>query len=171
MLPGTVRLDGDVRVRSSISVADLRSLPQHDVEVSFLCRTSGVRRHRFTGPLLVEVVRAAEPDFDPADRLRFLVSVLGRDGHHAVLSWGEIDPEFAGVAAVLGTTMDGSVLDEQGPHLVVPGDRCGGRHISRVTEIRVWSDDLLWARSPCLTMDHGWPDGEGKEQPIGGVQP
>ncbi|MEO3857973.1 hypothetical protein [Acrocarpospora sp. B8E8] len=149
MLAGTVLLDGDVRMRGSINVADLWSLPQHDVEVAFMCRTSGMRRHRFTGPLLVEVLQAAEPDFDPGerkDRLRFLVSVLGRDGHHAVLSWGEIDPEFSGVEAVLGTTMDGSVLGERGPHLAVPGDRCGGRQISGVTEIRICSDDLLWTR-------------------------
>ncbi|WP_218034445.1 hypothetical protein [Acrocarpospora corrugata] len=119
------------------------------MEAVFACRKSGVRRHRFAGPLLVDVARLAQPTFNVTkrkDRLRFLLSILGRDGHHAVCSWGEIDPEFAGVAAVLGTRMDGLDLDDQGPHLVVPGDRCGGRHISAVTEIRIWSDDQLWSR-------------------------
>nr|WP_062336871.1 hypothetical protein [Herbidospora sakaeratensis] len=140
-----VRLDGDIRNKASLSVHDLRTLPQHDVEISFSCRTSGLRRHRFSGPLLLDVVRAAQPAFDPAerkDRLRFLISILGGDGHHAVLSWGEIDPEFAGVAAVLGTTMDGNPLAD--PHLVVPGDLCGGRQISGITQIGIWSDDQLW---------------------------
>ncbi|GAB1820181.1 molybdopterin-binding protein [Herbidospora sp. RD11066] len=140
-----VLLDGDIRHKASFSVDDLRALPQHDVEISFACRTSGQRRHRFSGPLLLDVATAAQPSFNPAerkDRLRFLISILGADGHHAVLSWGEIDPEFAGIAAVLGTTMDGCPLTD--PHLVVPGDMCGGRQISGITQIRIWSDDQLW---------------------------
>ncbi|GAA4573167.1 hypothetical protein [Planotetraspora kaengkrachanensis] len=148
-LAGQVRLAGDLRAPRMIDVTDLRALPGRDVEVGFLCRKSGVRRHRFAGPLLLDVLRAAEPDFDPAerkDRLRFLISVLGRDGHRAVLSWGEIDPEFGNVPAVLGLHMDGRDLGEHGPHLVVPGDRCGGRHVSEVVEVRVSADDLLWAR-------------------------
>ncbi|GII51744.1 hypothetical protein Pth03_01330 [Planotetraspora thailandica] len=116
--------------------------------MAFLCRTSGHRRHAFTGPLLLDVLRAAEPAFDAderKDRLRFLVSVLGRDGHRAVLSWGEIDPEFGHVPAVLGLHQDGRDLGDQAPHLVVPGDRCGGRHVSEVVEIRVFADDPLWS--------------------------
>jgi hypothetical protein len=115
--------------------------------VSFECRSSGPRRHHFTGPLLIDVLQAAEPLFDPAerkDRLRFVIAVLGRDGHRVVLSWGEIDPEFGNTAALLAVGMDCRDLDEEGPHLVMPGDRCGARHISRVTDIRVCADDRLW---------------------------
>ena len=143
---GHVLLAGDLGAPRLITIGELRGLPRHEVEVSFTCRRSGTRRHRFAGPLLVEVLRGAEPAFDPAerkDRLRFLISVLGRDGHHAVLSWGEIDPEFGNVAAVLGVSMDGCELDEW-PHLAVPGDRCGGRHISQITHISTWADDRLW---------------------------
>ncbi|MCG5214829.1 molybdopterin-binding protein [Streptosporangium soli] len=145
---GRIRLAGDLSAPKVISVDELRALPRHEVEVTFACRVTGTRRHRFAGPLLVDVARSAEPAFDPAarkDRLRFLVSVLGRDGHHAVLSWGEIDPEFGNVGALVGVWMDGFELDDLAPHLVVPGDRCGGRHISRVAEICVWADDRLWA--------------------------
>ncbi|WP_219469196.1 hypothetical protein [Nonomuraea rhizosphaerae] len=141
------RLSGDVRTPALLSVATLRSMPQRETTVSFECRTSGLRRHYFGGPLLLDVLRAAEPLFDPGerkDRLRFLVSVLGRDGHHAVLSWGEIDPEFGDTPALLAVAMDCRDLDDEGPHLVMPGDRCGGRHISQVTDIRVWADDRLW---------------------------
>ncbi|MFC4592110.1 molybdopterin-binding protein [Sphaerisporangium corydalis] len=144
---GRFRLLGDPRRPGGWSVPDLRAIPQREAEVTFACRTSGMRRHHFAGPLLVDVARAAEPTFDPSerkDRLRFLVSVLGADGHHAVLSWGEIDPEFGNVEALVGVRMDGRDLDEQGPHLVVPGDRCGGRQISRIVEIRVCADARLW---------------------------
>ncbi|MFC5829590.1 hypothetical protein [Nonomuraea insulae] len=145
---GQVTLSGEVRLPAWLSVAMLRSMPQREMTVSFECRTSGARRHFFTGPLLIDVLRAAEPLFDPderKDRLRFLISVLGRDGHRAVLSWGEIDPEFGNTAALLAVSMDCRPLDEQGPHLVMPGDRCGARHISQVTDVRVCADDRLWA--------------------------
>lgn len=93
-----MRLAGDLRAPGELSVADLRAMPQRQAEATFLCRTSGVRRHHFTGPLLVDVARMAEPTFDASgrkDRLRFLVSVLGGDGHHAVLSWGRSIPSSA----------------------------------------------------------------------------
>ncbi|MDP9868093.1 MULTISPECIES: hypothetical protein [Streptosporangium] len=144
---GRVPLSGALREPAWLSVAALRLMPQRELTVSFECRTSGLRRHYFSGPLLLEVLRAAGPLFDAderKDRLRFLVSVLGHDGHRAVLSWGEIDPEFGNTAALLAVSMDCRDLDEEGPHLVVPGDRCGGRHISRIAEIKVCADDRLW---------------------------
>ncbi|GIH25782.1 molybdopterin-binding oxidoreductase [Acrocarpospora phusangensis] len=137
---GRMRLTGDVRAPASLAVADLRELPQRETAVSFECSTSGLRRHRFAGPLLIDVVHAAQPLFEAGerkDRLRFLVSVFGADGHHAVLSWGEIDPEFGNTQVLLGVSMDGRALDEQGPHLVVPGDRCGARNISGIAEIQL----------------------------------
>ncbi|SDL75878.1 hypothetical protein [Nonomuraea jiangxiensis] len=144
---GLVALSGNVCVPSWLNFATLHSMPQREMTVRFECRTSGLRRHYFTGPLLIDVLRAAEPLFDPGerkDRLRFLITVLGRDGHRTVLSWGEIDPEFGNTPALLAVSMDCRPLDEQGPHLVMPGDRCGARHISQVTDLRVYADDLLW---------------------------
>lgn len=144
---GQVALSGEVRAPAWLSVATLRSMPQREMTVSFECRTSGARRHYFTGPLLIDVLHGAEPRFDAGerkDRLRFLISVLGRDRHRAVLSWGEIDPEFGNTPALLAVSMDCRALDDQGPHLVMPGDRCGARHISQVTDLRVWADDPLW---------------------------
>ncbi|MEZ0072056.1 hypothetical protein [Planotetraspora sp. GP83] len=55
-----------------------------------------------------------------------------------------IDPEFGNAEVLVGVWMDGVHLEEQGPHLVVPGDRCGGRHISRIVEIRICADARLW---------------------------
>ncbi|MGP4105216.1 hypothetical protein [Nonomuraea sp. KM90] len=144
---GLVCLTGEVREPVWLSMAVLRSMPQREMTVSFECRTSGLRRHHFSGPLLIDVIGSAGPRFDPGERknrLRFVIAVLGRDGHRAVLSWGEIDPEFGNTAALLAVSMDCRDLDEQGPHLVMPGDRCGARHISQVTDIRVRDDDRLW---------------------------
>ncbi|MER6173074.1 hypothetical protein [Streptosporangium sp. NPDC001681] len=168
---GRLRLSGDLSLPGLLSMADLRALPQRTVEVGFACRTSGTRHHRFTGPLLLDVARAAGPVFDASerkDRLRFLVSVLGRDGHHAVLSWGEIDPEFGDVPVLVGVRMDDDDLDARGPHLVVPGDRCGGRHISEVVEIRICADARLWKETPDdLKGMEGVPDRVGRSSPSG----
>ncbi|MFF8732471.1 molybdopterin-dependent oxidoreductase [Streptomyces sp. NPDC015171] len=133
-------LTGDLVRPARLTVPDLRRWPQHRADVSFDCATSGVQHHRFTGPRLYDVLADAGPGFDPVrrkDRLRFLIAVAGTDGHHALLSWAEIDPDFADAPVLLGVTIDGTALDEEGPQLVLPQDRCGARHISAITTIRV----------------------------------
>ncbi|MEU6814325.1 molybdopterin-dependent oxidoreductase [Streptomyces sp. NPDC046860] len=133
-------MTGDLVRPTRLTVPDLHEWPQFRVDVSFECATSGTQRHRFSGPRLYHVLRDAGPEFDPVrrkDRLRFLISVTGADGHRAVLSWAEIDPDFADAPVLLAVAMDGAPLDAAGPQLVLPQDRCGGRHISGITAIRV----------------------------------
>lgn len=134
-------LRGELGRPGTLTVADLRQgWEQHRADVVFECASSGLRHHRFEGPLLREVVADARPDFDVRrrrDRSRFLLAVTGGDGHHAVLSWGEIDPDFGDVPALLATTLDGVALDLLGSQLVVPSDRCGARYISAITSVWV----------------------------------
>ncbi|MEU1513601.1 molybdopterin-dependent oxidoreductase [Streptomyces sp. NPDC005811] len=140
-------LAGDLARPARLTVADLLTWPQRRAAVSFECATSGVQHHRFTGPLLHDVLSAARPGFDPArrkDRLRFLIAVHGADGHHAVLSWAEIDPDFGNAAVLLATTIDDTPLDGAGPQLVLPQDRCGARHISGIDTIRVDGGYTPW---------------------------
>ncbi|MER7791431.1 hypothetical protein [Streptomyces sp. NPDC097640] len=135
-----VRLVGDLARPARLRVRDLGAWPQHRARVSFECATSGVQHHRFEGPLLHDVLYDAGPGFDPArrkDRLRFLIDVTGADGHRAVLSWGEIDPDFGRAPVLLATRIDDTPLDRAGPQLVLPQDRCGARHISGITAIHV----------------------------------
>nr|WP_307167751.1 molybdopterin-dependent oxidoreductase [Streptomyces rishiriensis] len=131
-----------------LTVPDLLGRPQHRAEVTFECATSGVRHHRFTGPLLYEVLADAGPGFDPVrrkDRLRFLIAVSGADGRHALLSWAEIDPDFGQAPVLLAVTLDGAPLDRAGPQLVLPRERCGARHTSGVSVIRVDGGYTSWA--------------------------
>lgn len=141
-------LTGDLIPPARLPVSDLLAWPQHEAEVSFECATSGIRHHRFTGPLLHDVLSAAGPGFDPArrkDRLRFLIAVSGADGHHALLSWAEIDPDFGRAPVLLAVGIDGTSLDRVGPQLVLPQDRCGARHISGINAIRVDGGYTSWA--------------------------
>ncbi|WP_046727237.1 molybdopterin-dependent oxidoreductase [Streptomyces humi] len=136
-------LTGDLARPARLTVPDLLRWPQHQVRVSFECATSGVQHHGFTGPRLYDVLAGAGPGFDPArrkDRLRFLIAVSGADGHRVLLSWAEIDPDFAHAPVLLGVSIDDTPLDRAGPQLVLPQDRCGARHISGIREIRLDGD-------------------------------
>ncbi|MEJ8672483.1 molybdopterin-dependent oxidoreductase [Streptomyces sp. MS1.AVA.1] len=140
-------LTGDLIRPARLTVSDLLAWPQHEAEVSFECATSGIQHHRFTGPLLHDVLSAAGPGFDPArrkDRLRFLIAVSGADGHHALLSWAEIDPDFGRAPVLLAVGIDDTSLDRAGPQLVLPQDRCGARHISGINAIRVDGSYTSW---------------------------
>lgn len=84
-------LTGDLARPARLTVPDLLAWPQHEADVSFEWATSGIHHHRFTGPLLHEVLSAAAPVFDSArrkDRLRFLFAVSGRPAAGRVLGRG-----------------------------------------------------------------------------------
>ncbi|WP_307853819.1 molybdopterin-dependent oxidoreductase [Streptomyces tagetis] len=145
--PAEVVLTGDLRRPARLTVAALLSWPQHGARVTFECAGSGIRRHRFTGPRLHDVLTAADPVFDPTrrkDRLRFLIAVRGADGHHALLSWAEIDPDFGRAPVLLAVSLDGTPLDGTGPQLVLPQDRCGARYVSGIEAIRVDGGYAAW---------------------------
>ncbi|BAC69428.1 hypothetical protein AQJ43_07930 [Streptomyces avermitilis] len=140
-------LTGDLARPARLTVSDLLAWPRHRVRVSFECATSGVQHHAFEGPLLHDVLSDAGPVFDAArrkDRLRFLIAVTGADGHHALLSWAEIDPDFGRAPVLLAVSIDGTPLDRAGPQLVLPQDRCGARHISGIDAIRVDGGYTPW---------------------------
>ncbi|MBD0739311.1 molybdopterin-dependent oxidoreductase [Streptomyces sp. CBMA29] len=139
-------LHGEVRRPMRLSVAQLRQgWEQQRAEVVFDCATSGPRRHTFEGPLLRQVVMAAEPAFDAGrrkERSRFLLAVTGGDGHHTVLSWAEIDSDFGNAPILLAAAMDGRPLDGEGSQLVVPSDRCGARYVSAITAVWLSACDV-----------------------------
>ncbi|MDX6744025.1 hypothetical protein [Actinocorallia sp. A-T 12471] len=137
-MAGGVRIGGEVRAPGVLRTADLRALPQHTSDLVFSCGNKGERPHTFSGPLLRDVVAAADPEHaygDRLNRLRYLVSVEASDGHRVVLSWGELDPDFGAVPVLLALVRDGVALDDEGPQLAVPGDRCGARSLSGLTAL------------------------------------
>ncbi|MCF3130317.1 molybdopterin-dependent oxidoreductase [Streptomyces olivochromogenes] len=151
MTSAEVALTGDLARPARLTVPDLLCWPQHRVRVSFECATRGTQRHGFAGPRLYDVLTDAGPGFDPVrrkDRLRFLIAVSGTDGHHALLSWAEIDPDFAHAPVLLAVSIDDTPLDAAGPQLVLPQDRCGARHISGITAIRVDGGYHCWGPAP-----------------------
>jgi hypothetical protein len=128
-------VDGAVAHPLRLTMDDLRAFPQRRERVGFLA--GGEReRHAYRGPLLFDVLAAAEPTFDPGvknDQLRHAVLVTAMDEYQAVVAWGEIDPGFAGNEVLLAVEEDRHPLKR--PRLVVPGDERGGRYVSDVTTV------------------------------------
>ncbi|NDZ83001.1 molybdopterin-dependent oxidoreductase [Streptomyces sp. SID10853] len=139
--PRSLVLKGELIRPVALTVADLRARwRQRRAEVVFDCAKNGPQHHTFEGPLLRDVLSDARPAFDPArrkDRSRYLLAVTGGDGHRTVLSWAEIDADFADSPILLATALDGRGLDMTGSQLVVPSDRCGARYISAITSVWV----------------------------------
>ncbi|MGH3941449.1 MAG: molybdopterin-dependent oxidoreductase, partial [Pseudonocardiaceae bacterium] len=118
----TFTVDGRVAEQLILTVDDLRNYPVQRQRVRFMTG-SGPQVHRYHGALLLDVLTAAKPQFDPAvknDKLRHAVLVGATDGYQAVLAWGEIDPAFANTRVLLAFEEDGRALER--PRLVVPGD-------------------------------------------------
>ena len=137
----TVR--GAVATPLTLTIHDLRALPQHSETVTFQAGPT-VETHTFRGPLLTDVLALAGPQFDPTvknDLLRFAVAATGSDGYRAIVAYGDIDPSFGATPVLLAIKQDGQLLRTAGPRLVVPGDIKGGRYVSNVVDISLVSVD------------------------------
>lgn len=136
---GSIVVKGNLQTKLVLSVADLAAMPnQQTVTVTFNT-ASGPRTHTYTGPLLLDVINRAGTRFDPLlknDKLRHYVSATaGFDGYQALVAWGEFDPSFENKQILLAVTKNGAPLAAEGPELVVPGDKAGGRYVTGVSKV------------------------------------
>jgi hypothetical protein len=134
--PGTVQLTGDLRSPGPVTAQQIAGLPQHTVPVQYTS-SKGAETRTETGVLVADLL---PPDVLATtdrknDLLSFAVLAVGADGYAALVSYGEVSPDFGNRGILLATAEDGTALDR--PRLVVPGDVKGGRYVSDVTELRV----------------------------------
>ena len=132
-----VAVSGTVSKPLTLTAADLAAYPQITIHVSF--NTShGVETADYAGvPLWAVLQKAGVIDgAAKGGHLRHGILVIGADGYGALLSIGEVDPDFANDQAILAIRKDGQPLDE-GVRLVVPGDKKGGRSVRHVVGIEV----------------------------------
>lgn len=134
---GEVAVSGDVDNPTTLTLDDLRGLPQSTEAVVFES-SQGVQQHTYDGAALRDIVDAAAPSVD-ADAKNPLLTVaivgVGSDGYAATVAWGEISPDFAATDVLVAHTEDGVALEQ--PRLVVPGDVKGGRYVSDLVELRI----------------------------------
>jgi DMSO/TMAO reductase YedYZ molybdopterin-dependent catalytic subunit len=125
----------------SFALADLQALPQVTLPVVYGA-AGKIESAAYTGPRLLDVLQAAGgPSLPPGKnaQLRLYVLATGADGYQAVLSFGELDPEFGAEPVLVAWQRDGAALgDGQGmPRLVVPGDKVGGRHVATLASLEL----------------------------------
>lgn len=138
--PSAFTVDGQVLNPITVTADDLRNnYSSQTVDVTFLSGQDTVTT-QFTGVPLWQLISAAQPNLNvdiSNDRLSLFIVVTAKDGYQAVVSWGEIDPEFGNQPILVAYEENGApIADEQGPiRLVVPGDGRGGRYVSGVVNI------------------------------------
>jgi hypothetical protein len=80
------------------------------------------------------------------DVLRQYVEAIGSDGYAAIFSLGEIDPMFGGEDDLVAYSDTDGQLGAGGPdgfaRMVVPGDIAGGRYISNLVSLEVFTADV-----------------------------
>lgn len=134
--PGTVALTGDLRAPGPVTAQQLAGLPQHTVDVRYTSG-KGVEQRTETGVLLADLLPpdALATTGAKNDLLSFAVRAVGADGYAAVVSYGELSPDFGDRGLLVALTEDGTALAR--PRLVVPGDVKGGRYVSDLVELHV----------------------------------
>ncbi|WP_060722145.1 hypothetical protein [Pseudonocardia sp. EC080625-04] len=134
--PGEVAVSGDVHAPRTWSRADLAALPQTTVSVRY-GSGKGPQEHTLSGVPLVRLLppEALATTDAKNDLLSFGVLAVGADGYRALVSYGEVSPDFGNRGLLVALTEDGKPLDQ--PRLAVPGDVKGGRYVSDLVELRV----------------------------------
>jgi DMSO/TMAO reductase YedYZ molybdopterin-dependent catalytic subunit len=133
----TVAVTGDVHNPTTWTLDALRALPPHTQAVTF-GTDAGPQSRTYVGAALTDIVAAADPNVDTADKhplLPLTILAIGSDGYSAAVSWGEIAPELAATPVLVAYTQDGQPLEEA--RLVIPGDIEGARYVSGLTELRI----------------------------------
>lgn len=136
----SLTLDGLVTTPRTFDLEQLKAEPATTATV-FYSTSGGPVTATFKGALLWTLLQEAGIKTDPAVRnenLRRSLLVTATDGYQALLSLGEISPNFGGEPAMLAYEQDGKPLASGGfARLIVPGDKAGGRNVSSVTRIEV----------------------------------
>ncbi len=136
---GRIAVSGAVKTPMTLDGAALTSATAVSVKVSFT-EAGGTESHTYKGPLLLDLLKAAGGQGNGGRDLpiRYIVAT-GQGGRRAVLSWGEIDPIFAGKQIIVAYEQDGVKLGgAQGPaRLVIPSDKSGVRSLYGLSSLEV----------------------------------
>ncbi|MDQ6694758.1 MAG: molybdopterin-dependent oxidoreductase [Chloroflexota bacterium] len=126
-----LQLSGVVNSPTSLDMAALKALPAQSVTANF---TEG--NHTYKGPLLLDLLHGVGGQGTGGRDLlvRYLVAT-GQGGQKVVLSWGEIDPIFAGTKVLVAYSQDGA--DMPSLRLVIPSDKSGARSLQGLTQVEV----------------------------------
>jgi hypothetical protein len=138
-------LNGDIVTPGVYNYASLFKLPATTQTVTYKAGGTPVT-DTFTGVSLWTLLNDAGLITDPTiknDVLRQYVEAIGSDGYAAIFSLGEIDPMFGGQDDLVAYADTGGQLGDGGSagfaRMVVPGDSAGGRYISNLVALKVFT--------------------------------
>ena len=143
------------------NLTTLQSLPATTLTASYTAAGNTVT-DTYTGVSLWTLLNDAGLITDPTvknDVLRQYVEVVGSDGYAAIFSLGEIDPAFGGSASLpdlVAYADTGGQLGANGPdgfaRMVVPGDTAGGRYVSNLVALEVFTASVPEPASGLLLL-------------------
>ena len=138
-----IELTGAVEHPRTLTLADLQREPA-TAEAVYFSSGKGPVRGTYTGVLLWTLLEKTGIRTDPNvknDIIHHTVTVRAADGYYAVLSAGELDPEFGSSLAILAYAQDGQPFQaapgRSFARLVIPGDKNAGRNVQDVVRIEV----------------------------------
>ncbi|HEX9990148.1 MAG TPA: molybdopterin-dependent oxidoreductase [Chloroflexia bacterium] len=135
---GKLRIVGAVKTAMSLTTADLKSRAAQSVSVSFAAPGGGTESHAYKGPLLLDLLKEAGGEGNAGRDLPVrYIAATDVNGQASVLSWGEIDPIFAGRKVIVAYEQDGADLPDDQVQLVIPSDKTGGRSLMGLSHIEV----------------------------------
>jgi hypothetical protein len=143
-------LSGAVADPTIVTSATLAALNQSTTETATYLAGSTTTTDTYTGVALWTLIQDAGLLTDPAiknDLLGFAVVATGSDGYRAVISLGEIDPQFGNQPDLVAYSDRAGQLGPGGSdgalRLIVPGDHAGGRYVSNLVSLQVIDTTLI----------------------------
>lgn len=137
-------IGGEVATPTTVDRDALDALPPVTRSVTYSSGGNSVTRE-FTGVSLWDLLLTAGPLTDPAihnDILSKLVLVTGTDGYSVILALGELNPAFGDpdrLAMVAFADENGDLTGDGFARIVLPGDDAGGRFVSNLASMTVFS--------------------------------
>ena len=131
-IEGLRGLDGGV---AGISISELRSLPQHDLDASYRRTTGMFEQYHMSGPLLKDVIALAGGNLDDYAGL----GMIGRDNYYCLFSREVIDstPDL-----MLAVTVDGAAKldDDKYPAWAAVQGQFGPYWVKQVAKIILYEE-------------------------------
>jgi hypothetical protein len=132
---GSILVSGALPLPRTFATYELAALPQRTVSITY-----GGVTHTESGPLISDLMTFL--GWQPIascrnDLLRWWILASNAKGRSALVTRGEIDPNFGNRPAILSIAEDGKFLTHVGPRLIVPGDATDIRAIRNVNQLTI----------------------------------
>jgi DMSO/TMAO reductase YedYZ molybdopterin-dependent catalytic subunit len=136
---GVLHVEGQILNPLTVSADDLRAnYAAQTIDVTYLSGEDTITAS-YTGVLLWDILSSAQVNFNADvknDKISLYLVATGSDGSQAVISWGEIDPEYGNQPILVAYDTAGQPIAD-GLQLVVPGDGRGSRYVKGLVSLSV----------------------------------